>query len=376
MNDRRRTKVVIIISNIDKAVGFEWIVKSIDKTRFELSFILLNSTPSHLHRFLKEETIPSFELCYRTKLDLPFLLLKVSKILRRIKPDVVHTHLFEANVVGQTAAWILRIPKRIYTRHSSNENRRYHGKQRWDHYTNRLCTDILAISENVRNVLIQEEGVPPGKITLIHHGFDLDRFANEKKEDVLKLATKYNPEKRRPVVGVISRYSHWKGIQFIIPAFERLLEEYPAALLILANAGRADYSDKIEQMLSGLPKENFCEIVFEPDIFSLYRLFDVYVHVPIDPELEAFGQTYVEALAAEVPSVFTLSGVALEFVENRRNALVVDYQNSEQIYFAVSALLRDSELRTKLTANGRADVRNLFTLESMITRLQRLYSRQ
>src|ERR1051325_10990909 len=126
MNDRSRIKVVIIISNIDKAVGFEWIVKSIDKKRFDLSFILLNPSPSYLNKFLREENIPSFELSYRRKSDLPFILLKVIKLLRRIRPDVVHTHLFEANVIGQTAAWLLRVPKRVYTRHSSNENRRYH----------------------------------------------------------------------------------------------------------------------------------------------------------------------------------------------------------------------------------------------------------
>ena len=374
MNDRPRTKVVIIISNIDKALGFEWIVKSFDRTRFELAFILLNPTPSYLHRYLSEENIPSFELPYRSKSDLPLLLAKVANILRRIKPDVVHTHLFEANLVGQTAAWLLRVPKRVYTRHSSNENRRYHGKQRWDHYTNRLCTDILAISENVRNVLISEEHVSSEKITLIHHGFDMDNFANINKEDVRKLAIKYNSENRRPVVGVISRYSHWKGIQFIIPAFEEVLKEYPQALLILANAGKADYSDEIRQMLSRLPKETFCEIEFEPDIFSLYRLFDVYVHAPIDAELEAFGQTYVEALAVGVPSVFTLSGVAPEFIENERNALVVDFQNSDQIRDAILKLLKDDDLRHRLIENGRNDVRQKFSLETMVEKLEKLYS--
>jgi hypothetical protein len=61
--------------------------------------------------------------------------------------------------------------------------------------------------------------------------------------------------------------------------------------------------------------------------------------VPIDDTIEAFGQTYIEALISGVPSVFTLSGVASEFIENGKNALVVDYKNSEQISVAIDQIL-------------------------------------
>jgi glycosyltransferase involved in cell wall biosynthesis len=368
------TKVVIILSNIDKAIGFEWIVQNIDRSRFDISFILLNDKPSYLATFLDREGIACLELPFSGKKTIPKLILRVGLQLRKLKPHVIHTHLFAANLIGQTAAWVTRIPKRIYTRHSSNENRRYHGKQRWDHYTNRMCTDIVAISENVKDILIREEKVPVEKITLIHHGFDLDRFSAVAVDDVAQLYERYNPGKQSPVIGVIARYSHWKGIQFIIPAFERLLDSYPNALLVLANASRADHADQIKDLLAKLPARSYREIVFEADIFALYQLFDIYVHVPIDPELEAFGQTYVEALAAGIPSIFTLSGVAREFIEDGRNAIVVDFENSDQIYNSMIQLLTNNELREKLAKNGKGDVRKKFSLQTMIEKLQDLYS--
>ena len=70
----------------------------------------------------------------------------------------------------------------------------------------------------------------------------------------------------------------------------------------------------IQEAVKELPQNSYCVIPFEKDLFSLYQLFDVYVHTPINPTLEAFGQTYVEALAAGIPSVFTMSGVAPQFV--------------------------------------------------------------
>ena len=374
MTDKQKTKVVVMISNVDKAVGFEWLVERIDRDRFDVSFLLLNEKASYLGDYLRKAGVRVEELSFLSKKDIPLLVFKTLRLLRIWKPDVIHTHLFGANLIGHTAAWLLRVPKRIYTRHSSNENRRYHGKQRFDHYVNARATHIIAISENVRNILVTEERVPAEKIRLLHHGFDLDRFDRVTQADIEALIEKYNPERRRPVIGVIARYSHWKGIQFIIPAFAKLLEKYPGALLMLANARRGDYANEIAAALSHLPTGSYREIEFEQDLFALYKLFDVYVHTPIDAELEAFGQTYVEALAAGVPSVFTLSGVAPEFIEPGRNALVVDFENSDQIEGAVTRLLEDSDLRARVTANGKVDVRQMFGIDLMIKRLEDIYS--
>ena len=371
----KRRKVVYIISQIDKAIGFEWMTENIDRSRFELSFILLNEKPSYLAEYLRGQNINVRELIFSgRKQDLPLLLLKVVNLLRKEKPDVIHTHMYIADLIGQTAGKILGVEKRIYTRHSSNESRKYHKKQRIDRIVNALSTHVLAISENVKNILHTQEGVALERIRLIHHGFDLERFERVTGDEIAELSAKYNPQQKYPVIGVVARYSHWKGIQYAIAAFRKLLADYPNALLLLANAKKGDYREEIAALLAELPADSYHEIVFEHNLFALYRLFDVYVHLPIDAELEAFGQTYVEALAAGVPSVFTNSGVAREFISHEENALVVDFENSEQAYEAIVRLLRHKELREKLSANGKRDVRKFFTLEIMIDKMERLYA--
>ena len=372
----KRRRVTFIISQIDKAIGFEWIAENLDRSRFDLSFILLNEKPSYLAKFLREKGVRVDELFFSgRKQDLPFLLLKVLKLLRKRKPDVIHTHMYIADLVGQFAGRLLGVKKRVYTRHSSNESRKYHKKQRIDKIINSLSTHVVAISENVKNILNNEEGVPGERIRLIHHGFDLERFENIPPSEAVELAAKYNPNNRKPVIGVVARYSHWKGIQYAVAAFKKLLQDYPNALLLLANAKRGDYKDELDRLLKAeLPEDSYFEIEFEHNLFALYQLFDVYVHLPIDPQLEAFGQTYVEALAAGIPSVFTLSGVAREFIRSGENALAVDFENSGQVYEAILKLLSDEDLRRKLAANGKRDVREMFSLETMIDKMEKLYS--
>ena len=81
---------------------------------------------------------------------------------------------------------------------------------------------------------------------------------------------------------------------------------------------------------------------------------------------------FVQLGSASVPSVFTLSGIASEFVENKNNALVVDYKNSEQIHDSIIQILVNKKLRETLIQNGRKSVEQ-FNLEIFIKKLEQLY---
>jgi glycosyltransferase involved in cell wall biosynthesis len=369
-----KIKVTYILSNIDKAIAFEWIVEKLNKDKFELSFILLNDKESFLFNWLKEKNIECYFIAHFGKKSFPKTLFKTFFILRKIKPTIVHAHLFDANLIGLFVAKVLGIKKRIYTRHHSTFHHDYFPKAvKWDKFTNFLATDIVAISENVENVLVEKEKVEKKKVHLIHHGFDLTKFSIVSQNEVegLKLKYKIN-DVYYPIIGVISRYTKWKGIEYIIPAFKNILVKYPNAKLVLANANGSD-----KEYISSLLKQEFnanqyLEIPFEPNLFALYQLFDVYVHVPINKEIEAFGQTYIEALASGIPSVFTLSGVASEFIEHHKNALVVDYENSNQIYNAIIELLTDKTLAKQLIENGKNSIQP-FNLNLFIQKLENLY---
>jgi glycosyltransferase involved in cell wall biosynthesis len=271
------------------------------------------------------------------------------------------------------AARLAGVKKRIYSRHHAAFHHEYFPAAiKYDRFVNFLSTDIVAISEVVKKVLLDYESVSPRKVHVIHHGFDLEAFRMVSEEKITAMRKKYLPESAYPVIGLISRYIEWKGVQYVIPAFAELLKVYPKAHLIIANA-RGYYGKEVSKLLEKIPLGSYTEIPFEGDLFSLYKLFDVFVHVPVSYNTEAFGQTYVEALAAEIPSVFTLSGVAPEFIKDRVNAVVVDYKNSKAIYNAVIELLENEPLKNTLIRNGLKSVEP-FSLDIFISKLEELYS--
>lgn len=368
-----KKKICCILSFHDKAVQYEWVAEKALADNLDLSFLFLNPGDSFIETHMREKKIPCHRIYYRGKNDFPAAIIKTVNYLRKNKISVVHTHLFDANMVGLTAARLCRIKKRIYTRHHSDYHHNYFPSTiKYDKYCNRLATDIIAVSEVVKKVLIQKEKVSPSKIHLIHHGFKMDCFDDIEKERILNLNQKYNPQNRHPVVGVISRYIEGKGLQFIIPAFKKLLDDFPNAYLLLANTNGI-YEAEIRKMLQTIPLKNYFEVPFENDIFALYKLFDVFVHAPVYKEFEAFGQIYVEALAAGVPSVFTLSGVANEFIVHNKNAMVAEYSSSDSIYRNMKIILERNDIKDQLIDNGRKSVEHIFNLDTFYDQLKSLY---
>ncbi len=371
-----KKKILVILYNITKAQEHEWFVKYIDRQRFEIEFVLINGANGYLHQYLEKENVPVHLFQYSGKTDLPFLVFKLFRLIRSRKYHIVHAHLFEGALAGMTAAWLAGSPQRISTRHYSDFHHVNNPSAvKYDRWINSRSTLIIAISENVKNILIQREGVPESKIRLVYHGIDLSDYATDaaKEERMRALRLKYNLEAMHPVIGVISKFIDWKGLQYILPAFAELISKYPDAVLLLLNA-HGPYRDHVNSLLENIPERNYRLIQFENDIPALYKILDCFVHVPINESAEAFGQVYIEALASSVPSVFTLSGIASEFIRDQEHAIVVPYKNSTEILVAINKILSDTRRADEMAERGCAVVKARFDVRKKFIALESIYS--
>jgi glycosyltransferase involved in cell wall biosynthesis len=360
--------ITYLISDINKAVFFEHTALHLRERGVEISWILINSKGSELDDFLIKHR---FEVAYleATSPLRSFSAIKACKaLLKQWNTQVVHCHLGTANWLGLWAGLWAGVSKRIFTRHAGKSLKWNYKETIIDQIQNRLATDIVSISLNIHELLLAQ-GVSEKKIHLIHHGFDFQRMKNHDLDEVERIKQSYNTHAQFPVIGVIARWMEWKGIQYIIPAFKKLLEAYPHAKLCLFNASeKAEYAHALLPMLYELPQGSYEYVDFESNVYDLYALFDIYVHTPVDLYCEAFGQTYVEALAAGVPSIFSLSGVAREFVMDEPLATIVPFRDSEAIYRAMIHILTNPcKEKTHSTFFQH------FELENYIAKLELLY---
>jgi len=370
----RRIKLTYIVSMNVRWLHLEWMCDRLDRERFDVSFVLvcIDGRTPYLQSYLEQRQIPFRRInCRVRSLSILRTIREIFHYCRREKIDIVHTHIYFASLVGLLASFFARVPVRINTRHHLLQN---HGTPAiWlDRMTHALATRVIATSHLVRRVLVEREGASARKMSLIHLGIDLDKFRNIPEDQIAEMRRRYNPRGASPVIGIIARHLESKGIQYVIPAFRRLLERYPSARLVLAFA-IGPYHDKIREALSYLPEDKYVQIEFEANVFALYQLFDICVHVPIGEELETFCLIYLEALAAGIPSIFTLSGVGREFLVHRKNCWLVDHKDSDQIYEGMVELLEDRTLREALIRAGHRSVNDAFNLQRMVRATEELY---
>lgn len=366
-----KIKLTYIIGLNHRWVAFEWIAQNIDHAKFDLDFILLNEKKPPLAAFLEKINIPYKLIPYQHFTDNPATIHAIVQHLKANKTAIVHTH-FAGDIHGLTAAVEANIPVRIHTRHHA-------GRSQWlskhwvitrDPEKLALSTKVIAINQKAKQRLLAE-GIHEDKIAVVYHGFNLSDFKNIGSDRIENLRLKYQIQQKSPIIGVVSRYIEIKGIEYTIRAYKKVLQKHPNALLILAGA-YGPYAKEIKQTLTELPQNSYLEIHFEEDLFALFQLFDIFVHVPITPDVEAYGQVYVEAMLSKIPSVITVSGLAHDYAEHKKNCWVVDYKNSEQIKEGILELLENHSLRQTIIQNAQTCAKQ-YNLKRMITDLEELY---
>lgn len=368
-----KPRLTYLISNIDRWAQFEWIADELVRRKYQVQFILLNAKPGYFEDFLVQRNYPVHSLHYRGKRDLFVNIFKAKKIIEAWSTDLVHCHFVDATLVGLSAAKLASVPRRIYTRHHANYHHLYAPKGvLLDRYSNTLATKIIAITQVVKDLLVQKEGVPDDKVKIVHHGFKLSEFVDEDSKKIQIMREKYNIKSDHQVVGVASRFIHWKGVQYIISAFIEILKTNPRAILFLANA-RGPYKPQLLDLLKAVPADCVRFVEFEKDMFTLFHCFDVFVHCPVDTDVEAFGQVYVEACAAKRACVFARSGIANDFFTHEADCLIVPHQSPDAIAGAVTRLLNDAPLRERLGAKAQELSLKNFTLEKMVDQFEEVY---
>ena len=370
----KNIEILYIISDVDFAPSFELIAKnSREWPKIRISFCFLSASLPALATNLLQEEFPVYQIKLGKKTDWPVAFALLLRLLKKRKPSAIHCHLRDATIIGLTAGYACSIPTRIYTRHHSSLHHRYHPKGIIiDRICNALATKIVSISPIVKKILIRWEGTPEKKIVDIPHGFPIELFSNVADTRPTSFKERHNIPPSATIVGVVSRFVQWKGVDDIIEGFRLTMESRPNLHLVILNAS-GPYQKIWDDLKNKIPPTHFTTIKFEEDMPAAFRAMSYFVHTPIDSSSEAFGQVYIEALAAGVPSVFTMSGIAHAFIEHNKNALVVPFRSPTEISRALIQLIDDPNLASRLSRTGLLDVR-AFRIEEMFTRLRSLYS--
>lgn len=258
--------------------------------------------------------------------------------MRRIRPDIVHCNLFDDSLPGLIAARLAGIRRRVLTRQDTG----YHWMhaRRWvalDRWNNRMATHIIAISEENRRFIIDQEGADERKVSMVHNGIPPERFTRQDHAVMQRLRERFGLSSENLVFGSVARYVQWKGHRHVLDAAARIVSDHPNARFLLCGSGTLRPSmEDLARSLGIASKVHFIDRIEPGEMPSFYGILDAFLHAAV---MEPFGLVYAEAMMNAVPVVSTRTGAAADAIIDGVNGILIKEPTGEALALGVERLL-------------------------------------
>lgn len=295
--------------------------------------------------------------------------LKLWKLLRRLRPAVMHTYNI-GTIEYSATALLAGVPVRIHAEHG-RDSVEIDGNHKKYNLIRRLLIPVISayvpVSADLGDWLRKTIGVPEHKIVMVPNGVDTVRYAPP--ESGPKPTT-------QPVwVGTVGRVDRIKNHSGLLDAFRLLQERFPAPQFDVRLAIVGD-GPLLQTLRNQVASEAWAERVWLPgaraDIADIMRSFTVFVLPSLS---EATPVTILEAMATALPVVATRVGGVPQLVLDQQTGLLVKPFDPEALADALSTYICDPQLRAQHGYAGRAHILAHYSIDEMVAGYESLYFR-
>ncbi len=299
--------------------------------------------------------------------------INIYRLIKRIRPHIVHTHTSKAGVLGRLTAFLAGVPIIIHTPHG-HVFHSYYGATMTNIFvfTEKILsfmTDkIAALTNRERDEHLKEGIASIKKYVIIHSGVMLDRLMNMR-VDIKAGKRKYGIPQDCNVVGVIGRLVPIKGHKYLVSAAKRIVREFHNTVFVFVGDGYLNASLERQAESIGVRK-NIVFTGWRKDATEILYLFDILVLPSLN---EGMGKVLVEGMALGKPIVASSVGGIIDLVKNGENGILVPPRDSEALGNAILQLIKNKNLAEELGKNGKARVYPEFDASVMVKETEDLY---
>ena len=291
---------------------------------------------------------------------------EIRKIIKEIKPEVVHCHSSKAGLLGTLASKSLFVKKIIFTAHGTPflEERNILSRfiiKKMSELTVVLSNKTICVSTAVYNaypdIIMKRKGV------VIHNGIsEFTLYEKSIAKQKLDIDSEYT-------IGTISELHKNKGLLYLIEAVDILVKQNINIKCFIFGGG-----DQEKQLAKEIQKRELCRNIillgFVEDASTYLKIFDTFVLSSI---VEGLPYVILEAGYAGIPIVGTDVGGVKEIIENGKNGILVEPKNSVAISEAVHKLYLNNEMRILFSREIKSNIENKFFVKKMLQKTILLY---
>ena len=304
-------------------------------------------------------------------------LVRLWLLLRRLKPDMVEFSTPKAGLLGTLAAWMCRVPRRVYMLRGLKLESATGFKRlvllAAEKLTASCANVVLCNSESLRAQAIALGIAAPEKLMLLgdgsSNGVDIERYS----PGPTLVRERYGLPGDALVIGFVGRLTRDKGLPELIEAFDSILDAEPKAQLLLVgwfDASEDSLSCDVRSRIACHPHIHLTGFVEDPTPY--YRAMDVLV---LPTWREGFPNVVLEAAATGVPAVTTFSTGSRDSVIPEVTGLLIPPGYPEAISEAVIKLFRDPQRRKRMGRAARAWVLEHYSTQRVLGLTAAYYKR-
>lgn len=295
-------------------------------------------------------------------------------LLKSIRPALTDMSTPKMGLIGGLAAWLARVPHRIYTLRGL----RYETARSWKRKLLIACEKIacacahqvICVSRSVRQTAIQAGLASAGKLVLlgerVSEGIALEPESEIHPRDLVRLRKQLRIPEEAPVIGFVGRLTKDKGVRDLVQCFQILQREGRAVhLLLLGDFESGDPVDReTVEWISTSPATH--SLGFVPDPKPYYRLMSAFV---FPTYREGLSKVLLEAAAAGVPAVSTKVTGVVDIVQDGLTGILVPPGDAPALARAVGRLLDEPETAARMARAARSLIREHFDNSFYVARL-------
>lgn len=300
-------------------------------------------------------------------------LIKVIRYLLKYRPHIVNTGTPKAGLLLSVAAWLTRVPIRVYTVRGLRLETASGYKRKILLFTERiacLCSHrIIAVSESLRKRIIELKLAPKEKIVVLGSGSS-NGIQVSRAQELSKMNVDINVEADSFRIGFVGRITKDKGIIELLQAFRNLRKKYHnIKLIILGDFETGDpIPDSERRYIETDP--NILFLGFQQNPFPYYKFMDIFV---LPSHREGFPNVCLEAALMGLPIITTNATGAIDTVIDGKTGLIYEVGNVKQLEEKIEFLIRNPEIRKKMGIEGKKWITKEFSSERIWNGLDNLY---
>jgi len=291
-------------------------------------------------------------------------LFRLTRYLFKVRPTIVHSFLFRANILSRIAAFFAGVPLIISSvRVMGGEKNYYHTVEK---ITSFMVDHYITVSESVKDYLIHKADLLPEKITTVYNGVTLN-WTGAGMED--KVSMPFGLEPQDSVVLSMGRLHRQKGYDYFIRAIARVKREVPRVKVLIAGEGEEE--NNLKNLVRSLDLTK--EIIFTGLSLDVGKILS-FTGLFVLPSLwEGMPNAVLEAMSAAKPVVATHVGGVPELVADGETGILVPPEDTEALARAIVDLLQDPPRGRSMGEAGRERVQAHFSMTAMVTKTDYLY---